>query len=277
MSFDAIVFSGGGSRCFWQAGFYDELTTRGHIAPKQVAAVSAGSAMACLAIVGRIRAGLDHFVAATAANRRNFYPRRLLSRDRPAFPHFEMYREAILTVIDDEAFAALKRGPDLHLLIARPPWWLGARTGALLALAAYSFERRAVDPIHPKLCRRLGFRPLVVRAQSCATPEELAELILHSSCTPPFTPLFERNGKPILDGGAVDPVPILALERSPERTLVLLTRHHPAHRIPKTAGAVYVQPSRPIAITKWDYANPAGLRQAFDLGRRDAEAFCAAS
>jgi hypothetical protein len=38
---------------------------------------------------------------------------------------------------------------------------------------------------------------------------------------------------------------------------------------------MYVQPSRPVPVASWDYTDPDGLQAAFDLGRRDGEAFAA--
>ncbi len=45
--YDAVVFAGGGCRCFWQAGFWTEAAPALELAPRQVAGVSAGSAFAC--------------------------------------------------------------------------------------------------------------------------------------------------------------------------------------------------------------------------------------
>ena len=272
MSFDAVVFAGGGSRCFWQVGFYAELHQRVGLQPRVVSAVSAGAAMACMAVTGRWRQGLAHFLEATRINERNFYPDRLLT-DRPSFPHLEMYRTAILSVIDRDAFTQLQDGPDVHILLARAPRWLGPRMGAAVAFASYMLERHTVGPVHPQWNRRLGFHPEVARAQDCASRDELADLILHSSCTPPLTPLYQRNGRSVLDGGAVDPVPTLALRGTVGRTLILLTSRYRASRMPDVEGRVYVQPSVPIPVTKWDYAHPERIQRAYDLGRRDARAF----
>jgi predicted acylesterase/phospholipase RssA len=273
MSFRNVVFAGGGSRCFWQVGFYAGLSERIELAPERVSAVSAGSAMACLIMAGRFREGVEHFVEATRANRANFYPRNLISRTAPAFPHLSMYRNAILTVMDETSFARLKQGPEIRVLLARQPRWLGQKIGAAIAFAVYLLERHTLGPVHTTFTRRIGYRPEVARAQDCPSIEDLADLILHSSCTPPFTPFFQRDGAPVLDGGAVDPVPMLALgDDIPGRTLVMLTSRYADERIPRRPDTLYVQPSGPIPITKWDYANPDGVRGAYELGLRDAAA-----
>ena len=79
------------------------------------------------------------------------------------------------------------------------------------------------------------------------------------------------NGNYVLDGGVVDNVPVCALDGAPGVTLVLLTRRYPA--LPDVPGRTYVQPSRKIPVSAWDYTNADGLQVAYDLGRRDGEAF----
>ena len=100
---DGLVFAGGGARCFWQMGFIDALRDHAPLAPKAVAAVSAGSAIACAVFAGRDGHALDRFKALTQENARNAYPKLALRRGRAVFPHLAMYRSAILDAMDPEA------------------------------------------------------------------------------------------------------------------------------------------------------------------------------
>lgn len=43
--------------------------------------------------------------------------------------------------------------------------------------------------------------------------------------------------------------------------------------LPNIPGRTYVQPSAPIRMDKFDYANPDGLQEVFDLGTADGHAF----
>ena len=45
--------------------------------------------------------------------------------------------------------------------------------------------------------------------------------------------------------------------------------------LPEAADLVYVQPSAPITIDKFDYSNPDGLQWVFDLGLEDGAQFAA--
>lgn len=271
-TFNSLVFAGGGSRCLWQAGFMQRVQETTELTPKAVAAVSAGSTVATAVFAGRGEFALDYFSDLTSKNPRNFYPSRLLSR-QAAFPHERMYRQAILAIFDDASFATLAKAPPIHVLLTRPPSWLGPRASVLLAFSAYTLEKKLNNPVHPTFPPKLGFLPETAVAQHCTTPNALADLLLSSSSTPPFTPVMNWGNRTALDGGLIDNVPITALPPNKGKTLVLLSRRYASESIPQHSDRLYVQPSQPIPISKWDYTNPSGLRQAFELGQKDAELF----
>jgi predicted acylesterase/phospholipase RssA len=270
--YDAVVFAGGGCRCFWQAGFWQEAAPALGLAPRRVTAVSAGAAFACAALTGTTARVLADFKQRAAANERNVYPRNALRR-APVFPHEAIYRGTIDAVIDTEILALLQEGPELRVLLTRPPAWLGQRASIVAGMAAYALDRRELR-VHARWGRRFGFAPELVSVRSCRAPTELADLILHSSCMPPLVPLYRRGERIVLDGGLIDNAP--ADFTGPARAvLVLLTRDYGEAKLPRVPGRTYVQPSRPIPIQKWDYTSPQLVQQTFDLGRRDGEAFAA--
>lgn len=135
--------------------------------------------------------------------------------------------------------------------------------------------RRNVLLLNDAMGHWIGFKPLYLSVRECATPAELADLIIASSCVPPLTPQATRNGMAIFDGGLVSNVPIDGAPQKNVQTLVLLTRQFP--KLPSISRHTYVQPSQPIPIGAWDYTNDAGLQATFDLGRRDAEKFCSST
>jgi len=265
----SVVLAGGGNRCWWQAGVWDVLATEG-LAPGRLAGVSAGAAMACMLLTDRTAQSLAHFGRLTAGNRRNIYPERLLRGER-VFPHAQMYRDALLAVLDAQALQVLRGKPPVYVQVARLPAWLGARSGLIAGLLAYQFDKKVRKLLHPRAGRWLGFAPQVYLAQDCATPEALADLILASSCTPPFTPAMRLHGQPVLDGGMVDNVPVDALPPTAAdgTTLVLLTRRYP-RPLPRSSQRLYVQPSRAVPVSAWDYTNPRGIQAAYAQGRDDA-------
>lgn len=271
-SVDGLVLAGGGCRCFWQAGFLEVVAPEIELRPAEVAAVSAGSAMACMLFGGAAEEGLAYFLERTERNERNVYPANLWG-DEPVFPHERIYRDTILHACDAAAFSRLREGPDIRVLLSRPPPWLGSYAGVAVGFLAYETEKLFAPSLHPTLARQLGFESDVVSIGACATPLALAELVLQSSCTPPFTPMYERDGWPVLDGGLVDNVPVTALTSRVAKVLVLLTRQYPTAAIPESDDRLYVQPSQPIPIDKWDYASPDLVRATLELGRRDGREF----
>jgi len=254
----------------WQAGFYRTVAETVNLAPARVAAVSAGAAVAAVLFAGCFDAALAHFKRATSGNSRNVHWKNLFN-GAPIFPHAAMYRRALLEVIDERALAALHAGPELRVAITRPPGWLGARTGFAVAGLADALEHVLGPPVHPQLAPWLGFRAEYVSVRACRTPEALADLVLASSCTPPLTPLSMQGGKPSLDGGIADNVPVAALAEATGATLVLLARRY--GRLPAHSQRIYAQPSADVPVSSWDYTNPTGLQAAYDLGRRDGEIF----
>ena len=264
------MFAGGGNRCLWQAGFYRVVADALGIVPVCIAAASAGAAVAAALFAGRADMALSLFKRATATNRRNVRVANLFSRE-PMFPHAEIYRRTLLEIIDADALAKLHSGPDFHVPITRAPWWLGPRSGFAVAGLVGAIERVFDAPVHSPVASWIGYRADYATVSNCRTPEALADLVLASSCTPPFTPLLRYGGRPALDGGIVDNVPTAALRDTSGSTLVLLTRRY--SRLPAHAACVYVQPSTDVPIALWDYTNPGGLQAAYDLGRRDGDGF----
>ena len=230
---------------------------------RRVAATSAGAAIACVLLAGRLREGLANFRSAVAANPRNVYPGNVF-HGRPMFPHAAMYRRALLALIDPDSLARLHAGPEVLVPVTRAPRWLGVRTAFVVAGLADALEHAARPSVHPRLARRLGFAAEYVSVRSCPSPEALADLVLASSCTPPFTPALAYGGRPALDGGIADNVPAAAVDADDGPTLVLLTR--PFARLPRDPARVYVQPSVPVPVSAWDYTDPAGIQAASTSG-----------
>ncbi|MFM8461503.1 MAG: patatin-like phospholipase family protein, partial [Polynucleobacter victoriensis] len=177
-------------------------------------------------------------------------------------------------------FDLIKRGPEIEIGLAKTPAWLGPRLSVAVGLTVYNLEKYFKKSVHPTLGKTIGFTREFIRAQDCSSEDDLIELILQSSCTPPFTPVMYRGGQAVLDGGLVDNVPIDGLSPSPEgmprsEVLVLLTRRYsqPDYLIKELPGLrlTYVQPSHPVPISSWDYAHHELMPLTYQQGRADAE------
>lgn len=276
MSFRNAIFAGGGSRCFWQLGFWEGAKASGlelQSSVKFVGSTSAGCAMATAAVLDRAQDALSLFQEITARNPGNvhwwnLYP----SRNGSLFPHAKMYREALDEFIARDDLATIQRS-SVHFLMSAYPRWLRGVLGGLAALSVYALEKTLRnDPLHPRWPAKLGFQPLVARAADCESHEDYIDLVLAASCVPPVLPEGRFGDRDVLDGGLIENIPIRLAADQPGRTLVLASRTYP-HPLPSTDRVTWVQPSEPITIDKFDYANPEGLQRTFDLGFRDGRDF----
>jgi hypothetical protein len=143
---------------------------------------------------------------------------------------------------------------------------------AARALWAYRQQKRRGD-LHGADTPPRGLGWLAVTAQDLASPDLLIEAILASSASPPITRSVEKAGHLLVDGGLVDNVPVRALSPASQagRVLVLLTRYQRAGHEPivHTADRLYLAPSRPTPVAKFDYTSPHLLRATFELGLSD--------
>jgi predicted patatin/cPLA2 family phospholipase len=97
-------------------------------------------------------------------------------------------------------------------------------------------------------------------------------MVLAASCIPPILPEGRFEDRKVLDGGLIENIPVRLAENEPGQTLVLLSRKYD-RELPSTKRVIWVQPSQQIKIDKFDYANPDGLQETFDLGITDGRKF----
>lgn len=272
-----VIFAGGGSRCLWQVGFWDGANAAGLELQDSVnyaASTSAGCAMATACMLGRGREALDMFKELTADNPANIHWHNLKpGSGAPLLPHMNMYRHALETFLKDEDLSALA-DKKLEFLMARFPAWLPNFMGTPLAFVIYSLEKCLTGALHPRWTRKLGFEPLRFGNQEAEHVGELIDTILASSCVPPVLPFGRYRGMRVLDGGIIDNVPAFLTDQREGTTLILLSKRY-RQALPAPGERIYAQPSQPILLDKFDYANPQGLQDTYDLGLADGAAFAA--
>ena len=265
---DAVVFSGGGARCFWQAGFWEAVRSALPV-PSAVSGVSGGAAVATILLAGGWSRFYGKFLDLAARNRRNVHYRNLLRR-RSVFPHPAISRESFLHSVSAQALHVLRAGPDLRIVIAHPPRLLGARLATMFAVVVDEMEKRLTRRVVSRWVSRLGFESSVVRARDCDTPETLVRAVLQSSTASPMFPVTRRQGRVALDGALVGNVPLSAVADC-RRPLVLLSRHERV--LPRGGREVYACPSAPVPVASWDFSSPDKVVETFEMGRRDGARF----
>lgn len=268
----SVVFAGGGAKTFWAMGVLRALADM--LPPiTDFAGVSAGAAMSVVQVSGKVDAALEHFLAATGENRRNFYPGQLI-RGGQAFPHEAMMRRALRFVLADGGFSTIRRGPPIHILLSyipagRPP----LRTG----LAAYrAYERRdRSGRLHGPSTPPLGIGAQVVSSHAAMDGEQLIDWVAMSSSTPPVTSLPRRAGRRYIDGAVVDNVPVRALPEASRKGRILVLLSSPkkvarkALRQVEGGRILYLAPADETPAQMWDFSSPERLLATWELGQRE--------
>lgn len=271
----AITFAGGGNRAFYQLGLMNVWRER--LLPRVgcVAACSAGACVAALLLSGRSAEVGDYWKRRTRGLKRNFEWRRLLSGRRPT-PHEPLYRDLLLYAFDSGGLERIRaQAFPVLVLTAGLPGRLPTLAATLLALCAYKLEDFVrKGRIHPTYGRRVGFAALAFDARECGTAAELADLVIASSATPPFTSVGRFAGRRTLDGGVVDNVPAFLADDVPgvRRNLVMLTRPYPPGLTGRRGSRLYLAPREPLPVGRWDFTRPDLLEATVAAGERDARA-----
>lgn len=268
-----LTFAGGGNRAFYQLGLLTRW--RDALLPRTaaIASCSAGACVITTLLSGRRDEARRFWMQRAQGITRNFDWSRLLRGERPA-PQGEIYRETLLVTFADGGLERIRQQPfPIYVLAAGFPWLLPRTVSVALGITLYSAERSVRRAPHPRSPQLIGFTPVAVDARDCESVEELTNLILASSATPPFTPIGNFRGLRLLDGGMVDNAPAYLAERHAEvkHSIVFLSRpYHPTvlgiqrHRL-------YLAPTRPTPINRWDYTQPHLLDETVAMGEREAD------
>ena len=269
-----LTFAGGGNRAFYQMGL---LSKWGPDLLERTAAIAACSAGACVVttyLADRREESWDFWRERRAHVTQNIRWANLLKGERPA-PHGPIYRDTLLHTYADGGLERIRAQPfPIYILCAKLPKFTGPVLATLMGMTGYSLEKKAKPAmIHPKWTRAMGFAPMIADARDCQTPEELTNLVLASSATPPFTPVGRFRGTRLLDGGLVDNVPAFVAEKTPEvrGNIVFLTRTYPAHVTGLKDTRLYVAPTTPVPVGRWDYTRPDLLEDTITMGEVEAE------
>lgn len=270
----AVTFAGGGNRAFYQLGLMKVWDERLSSRIGCMATCSAGACVAALHLSGRSEEVGLYWKERTRRVTRNFEWRKLLKAERPT-PHERLYRDMLVYAFSGGGLERITSQPfPVLVLTTAYPRALPAFAAVTLALCTYKLEKRLrPGMIHPTYGRRAGFEALVFDARDCATPEELADLIIASSATPPFTGVGRYRGRRLLDGGVIDNVPAYLADEVEgiRRNLVMLTRPYPQGATGLQGQRLYIAPREALPVERWDFTRPDLLEATVRIGERDAE------
>jgi predicted acylesterase/phospholipase RssA len=269
----ALTLAGGGNRALVQVGLLRRWWPLLEPRIAAVTACSAGASMAVSLLTGRERETTAYWLGRRAGVTRNVEWSRLFRGLRPT-PHLPIYRDTLGYALRDGGLERLRALPyPVQVLTAVPPRWLPVPLAVLVGMSVYSIERQLRQGrLHPSAARRLGFAPRLFDLREAGGADEIIDLVLASSATPPFTPVGRHRGRVLLDGGLVDNAPVFPGEQvaGVRRHLVLLTRPYPAASVGRQGNRWYLCPSEPVPISRWEYTRPDLIEATIALGDRDA-------
>lgn len=269
----ALTFAGGGNRAFYQLGLMTRWDERLLPRTAAIASCSAGACVITTHLSGRRAEARQYWMDRTRGITRNFDWSKLLRGQRPA-PQGDIYRDTLLVTFAEGGLERIRRQPfPIYVLASSFPALVPGAMAVTLGITLYSIERSLRRGPHPKSPHLVGFKAIAVDARECETPEELASLILASSATPPFTPLGKFRGQRLLDGGMIDNAPAFVVEeRHPEvrHSIVLMSRPYHPSVMGIQGRRLYVAPTRPTPIDRWDYTRPHLLDDTVAMGEREA-------
>ncbi|MEQ1658302.1 MAG: patatin-like phospholipase family protein [Hylemonella sp.] len=266
-----IVFAGGGNRCWWQAGLIELLSQHRCWQARNLIGASAGAGIATAFATGRLHDALHSAMERFAATPRNIEWRELLRGKRP-FMLPRIYPDWVASFLDATDLQKLKAGAlRLEVVITRPIRFLPLTLSTAMALALYASEKFWLKNFHARLPHHLGLRAEYLNLAGSTSLEQAHTLLLASGAAVPITPTHRVHGRPALDGGFYDSVPLPQDRADDPHTLVLLTRHRPdLPQIFELQHRVYLQPMRAVAAINMDCTSATNVQLTYEQGRQEA-------
>ena len=268
--FENVVFAGGGNRCWWQAGMVEVLSQLPCWNVRQLLGASAGAGVATAFATGRIQNALQAAIERFDATPHNVEWRDLLKGQRP-FMMPRIYPDWISTFLDASDLVRLRAlNLRIQIAITRPIRFLPLTFSTAIALTLYATEKFWLKTYHSRLPHKVGLRAEYHDIGKCADLDEARTLLLASAAAVPITPVHRVHGRPALDGGFYDNLPLPQDGTDDERTLVLLTRHRAElPQIFRFDRRIYIQPSEPVAAINMDCTSGENVRKTYGQGRRE--------
>jgi predicted acylesterase/phospholipase RssA len=269
-----ITFAGGGTKSFYQLGLMSRW--RKLLLPKVglLAACSAGAFSAALLLSEREESVEQYWLEKYAGKVKNFDWRRLIAGQKPT-PHESVYRDLLMHAFADGGFERIRSQPfPILILTTAFPAGMPSLIAMPLGLLAYNLlSINRTKRFHAPYNRLVGIEPLIFDARECSSPLELADLIIASSATPPFTATGKSGKRCLLDGGIINHVPAYLSDNAPEIThhLVLLTSKNNKEYEPRKGKWLFLAPSKQVKINTWDFSKPDLIKALTLQGESDAD------
>lgn len=276
----SLALAGGGCKAFYALGVGKVLRDWG-VRFNEVSGVSAGAAMAMSVLSESEEATVEYFEEITKRNSRNFHFSNLL-RGEPTFPHEEMYRRGIRFGMRFDKILASGAKVIIHTVRAHPKensLKNKFRLARLISESGRAFIQDDRDKSEGKPASRMAeimkkwnMEDVDFTEKDFTNPEIIEQFILNSSSIPPIVDFQSVNNEYYLDGGLTNN---LVIEKFSPNAKIIGIYYEPSTIVGKDPDLLkrtyLIKPSKKLPISSFDYTNPVGVRETFELGKRDAE------
>lgn len=276
-----LAFAGGGCKALYAMGFGLVLRKKKFII-KEISGVSAGAASA-LGILSETEDEIIEYLA--ELTRRNSFNFKLLSlfQGTSPFPHENIYRRLIRHGLNLEKIKSSKVKIKILTVRAIPKkqklmedLWTRAK---LITETTRAYLLDEVDKMRGLPCNRVSLimekwnmEELVYQNKDLKSPEILETIILNSSSIPPVISFQNHNSMYFLDGGLTNN---LLIEKFSRNSKILGIYYEDTTIFGKDKKLLekcfLVKPSKTIPISSFDYTNPEGVKECYELGKEDAK------
>lgn len=275
----SLAIAGGGCKAFYGLGVGYQLRKFG-IKFKGISGVSAGAAMILGIVSESEELGLNYMASLAQRNTSNFKLSRILKGQTP-FPHENIYRRTIRYSIDIEKIRNTNIKIYIQTIAAIPKidkFTDMINKTKIIPQTASAFILDEADKLKGIPCDRVekikekwNFREIIYTNEDLQDSQIVEQIILNSSSVPPVISLQNKDSTYFFDGGLVNNLP---LEVFPIKEKKIGVYYEDSTIFGKDSeilrNTFLIRPSRELKVTSFDYTNPSGIIDAFELGKRDA-------
>ncbi|MEM7180598.1 MAG: patatin-like phospholipase family protein [Spirochaetota bacterium] len=275
-----LAISGGGCKAMYGLGVGYKLRKWG-IKFKEISGVSAGAAM-ILGILSETEEDcIEYIEELCRRNESNFAITNLLKGERP-FPHENIYRRTIRYGLDQNKI--LHSGVKVHILtvqaIPKETSMLGVWNKARFISQTYQAymqdeanrEKGLAANRVSEMMEKWNMKEVIYTNEDLKNPSVIEQIILNSSSVPPVVSFQKDDNVYYLDGGLTNN---LLLEPFPKESKKIGVHYEDVTLVGKEKelldSTYLIRPSKKLPIKIFDYTNHVGIRDAYELGKDDAE------
>jgi predicted patatin/cPLA2 family phospholipase len=277
----SLAIAGGGCKAFYALGIGYKMRTWG-IKFKAMSGVSAGAAMILGILSETEEASFEYIESLVRRNESNFEFTRLLKGERP-FPHENIYRRTIRYGLDMEkirrsgvkifiqAVAAFPKQRDRFGDIVNKAKIISQTAQAFLLDESDKQKGKECNRVQ-KIIEKWNLKEFVFTNKDLQDESVMEQIILNSSSIPPVVSFQNKDDMYFLDGGLINN---LLLEVFPLKDKKIGIYYDATSIMGKNPivlqNTLLLKPSRELNITTFDYTNPEGLKDTYELGKKDAK------